>query len=282
MKLIATYLYTDVDGRTVRRKRRWLTDDNQKTFTWQHWQDDPEVGPWWSGAGGDPHEFLYGLRSIALARPHTVWTVEGEKDADSLRERGLHAVTSGEAGSWGDQHTQQLLDAGAERVIVLADHDAEGERDALKRCRSLLAAGLEVRQVHLNAKDVSEWFEQGHTEIQLSKLAAVAPPLKLEELPPANREPRRRGPREHEPLDPQLSSIYRDCLGITQERGVVHVLCPFHNDRATPSLAINLDRALWYCHGSCKTGGGPIEFLVQWRRSRKGPIEPKVVKTPFL
>ena len=33
-----------------------------------------------------------------------------------------------------------------------------------------------------------------------------------------------------------------------------HILCPFHDDHQ-PSMSINLDKGVWYCH-TCGIGGG--------------------------
>jgi hypothetical protein len=37
------------------------------------------------------------------------------------------------------------------------------------------------------------------------------------------------------------------------------VKCPFHEDR-TASLSVNADKGAWYCHGTCKQGGGILDF----------------------
>lgn len=35
--------------------------------------------------------------------------------------------------------------------------------------------------------------------------------------------------------------------------------CPFHDDKE-PSLSINISTGLWFCHGTCRTGGNLLEF----------------------
>jgi Bifunctional DNA primase/polymerase, N-terminal/CHC2 zinc finger len=44
-------------------------------------------------------------------------------------------------------------------------------------------------------------------------------------------------------------------LGLTLRPGDQLYLCPFHPDRATPSLHVDADRCIWWCFG-CKRGGG--------------------------
>lgn len=37
-------------------------------------------------------------------------------------------------------------------------------------------------------------------------------------------------------------------------------LCPFHAEK-TPSFAVDIDKGLWYCHGSCHKGGDVFSFI---------------------
>ncbi len=39
-------------------------------------------------------------------------------------------------------------------------------------------------------------------------------------------------------------------------------LCPFHTER-TPSFTVNEERGMWYCFGSCGTGGDVFSFLMK-------------------
>jgi hypothetical protein len=60
--------------------------------------------------------------------------------------------------------------------------------------------------------------------------------------------------------------IFTEKLGLRVTRGRRVVPCPFHPDGATPSLSIDLDQGLFYCHGACSApkGGGWVKFLVKW------------------
>jgi putative DNA primase/helicase len=122
------------------------------------------------GAGGwvwkkHPHQVLYHLREV-LENP-IVFVVEGEKDAETLRQHGFTATTSagGANAPWLPQFTAAL--AGRE-VILIPDRDAAGYARVKRIARALL--GKVARLVYLeleDGKDVSEWFERGHSELEL-------------------------------------------------------------------------------------------------------------------
>lgn len=51
--------------------------------------------------------------------------------------------------------------------------------------------------------------------------------------------------------------------------GEQHFLCPFHDDKDSPSLSINLDRQVYHCFG-CKAGGDYVWFYAKgYNVSRK-------------
>ena len=66
---------------------------------------------------------------------------------------------------WLPQYTQAL--AGRE-VIILPDADVPGRQRALRIARALLGKVARLVILELEgAKDVSAWFEQGHSEVEL-------------------------------------------------------------------------------------------------------------------
>ena len=70
--------------------------------------------------------------------------------------------------------------------------------------------------------------------------------------------------------------VYVDKLKLDNRQSVHVIPCPFHSDEM-PSLSINLDKAVFYCHGACAApkGGGPLQFLLKWARYvDKKPITP--------
>ena len=62
---------------------------------------------------------------------HRIYLTEGEKAADLLLDRGVMAVCPPcGATKWSDAWTELLIRAGCHELIVLADNDVPGKRDA--------------------------------------------------------------------------------------------------------------------------------------------------------
>jgi len=56
-----------------------------------------------------------------------------------------------------------------------------------------------------------------------------------------------------------LETIQREGFTPIKRGGRYWLVCPFHNDKK-PSLVIDAERGLWFCHG-CQTGGDVITFI---------------------
>jgi len=151
------YDYTDEAGellyQIVRKK-------NPKGFS-QRYPD---------GRGGwvwrkHPRQVLYHLPEV-LEAP-IIFYVEGERDTETLRSWGFVATTAagGVNQPWLPEFTEFLHDR---EVIILPDNDAPGRQRALSVARALLGkvAKLTILQLE-GAKDVTEWFGQGHRELEL-------------------------------------------------------------------------------------------------------------------
>jgi 5S rRNA maturation endonuclease (ribonuclease M5) len=127
---------------------------------------------------------LDGVRRVLYRLPklqgkERVFIVEGEKDVETLRTLGLTATTNPMgAGKWPPEYTQQLVDAGVKKAVILRDNDEAGDHHADEVARSLLTAGLRVKRVDLPGLspggDVTEWIKQGHTKADLLALVKVA------------------------------------------------------------------------------------------------------------
>jgi len=107
----------------------------------------------------------YHLREVLEAS--IVFVVEGEKDAETLRSYGFVATTNagGAKAPWLLEYTDSLR---GREVILLPDHDPPGRQRVLTIARTLLghAARLIILELR-DGKDVSEWFERGHSELEL-------------------------------------------------------------------------------------------------------------------
>ena len=161
--VVDTYTYTDEAGSPLIRVDR--TDP--KGFWQERWED----GQWIAGLG-DTRRVLYRLPEVlaAVAEGRTVYLVEGEKDADNLRNRELVTATTvlGGAGKWRDDYAGSL--AGA-RVVLVGDADDEGRRgmrrmlEALSRVASDVVCCLPRR-----GKDVTDHLNAGFGIAELVSL----------------------------------------------------------------------------------------------------------------
>lgn len=168
-KVIATYDYADEDGQLLYQSVRL----EPKGFRQR--RPDGKGGWIWNMRG--VRRVVYHLDDVRLrlhddtckehrrqhGLPDDVFVCEGEKDVDRVWRRGLIATTNvGGAGKWSDAYSQQLLDAGAKSIIVLADNDDAGRTHADGVARSCAAIGLPVKIIALpdlpEKGDVSDWM----------------------------------------------------------------------------------------------------------------------------
>ncbi len=157
-----TYRYVDEQGRllfeVVRRPGK------------QFVQRRPDGAGWTYNLNGT-RRVLYRLAELAQddAR-RAVFVVEGEKDADRLRELGMIATTNpGGAGKWRAEYAEHLR---GRHVVVLPDDDEPGRRHAADVARSLHSIAADVRIVELpgvrEKGDVSDWLDAGGTVEELA------------------------------------------------------------------------------------------------------------------
>lgn len=112
-------------------------------------------GSYRRGLPRDIPRVLYRLQDILESDPQTtIFIVEGEKDVESLRGRGLVATCNvGGAGKWRDEYNEALC---GRHVCILPDHDRAGIDHALKVARSLYGVAASVRIVDLFAMTTEE------------------------------------------------------------------------------------------------------------------------------
>jgi putative DNA primase/helicase len=155
--IVAEYNYTDEHGELLYQ----VTRHNPKDFRQRY--PDGRGGWIWKK---HPHQVLYHLPEVTEAA--IVFVVEGEKDCETLRSHGFTGTTNagGAKAAWAPEFTAAL--AGRE-VILIPDNDEPGRRRVLTIARALLGkvARLVVLELEGGAKDVTEWFERGHSELEL-------------------------------------------------------------------------------------------------------------------
>lgn len=163
------------------------------------------------------HGWVYAVRGIrhvpyrlpelmeAIANGHTVFVVEGEKDADNLAKQGVIATTNpGGVGKWGDHLTAFFRDAD---VVIIQDNDPQaknpdppngdgalrwhpdgrpvlpGQDHAQDVAKALSGTAQRVRVLDLARHwpqmppkgDVSDWIKAGGTPNALHALADATP-----------------------------------------------------------------------------------------------------------
>ena len=159
--IVAEYIYTDQGGSPLFR----VTRHEPKDF--RRWRPDGKGG-WIAGTKGIP-EVLYRLREVVEAA--VVFIVEGEKDVETLRGHGFVATCNpGGAGKWRTEFAEWLR---GKTCIVVPDCDEPGRKHAEDIIRSLRFKAARIIRLDLSddgVKDVTEWFERGHSEVELCEI----------------------------------------------------------------------------------------------------------------
>ena len=158
-EIVATYDYTDEDCTPLFQVVRSVP----KSF----FQRYP------NGRGGwinrkFPRQVLYRLPLVM--RAPIVFVTEGEKDSDRLFEHGFVATTNagGANAPWLAEYTAALR---GREVILIPDNDSSGRRRVVMIARALIGQAARVRFLELpGCKDVSDWFDRGHSEVELLHL----------------------------------------------------------------------------------------------------------------
>lgn len=172
-KIVATYDYTDESGNQLFQVIRY----EPKSFN-QRRKDTK--GEWVYNLDG-VRRVLYHLPDILIAQD-TIYIVEGEKDADNLWKWGLVATTSpGGANTWKPEYAYPLM---GKSVVIIPDNDLAGKAYARAVAKSLQGKVRSLACVILpDAKDVTDWLEQGadiaelkSLEKDISALWAIATP----------------------------------------------------------------------------------------------------------
>ena len=148
-KIVATYDYVDEKGTLLHCKDRW----EPKGFS----QRRPDGNGGWIEDLKGVRRVLYRLPEVTASED--VLIVEGEKDADTAREKlDLCGTTGGSAtDKWLDEYTAAL--AGKD-VVVIPDADDPGRKKARIVCQALSGKVRSVRLLELpGAKDLTEWVE---------------------------------------------------------------------------------------------------------------------------
>jgi len=157
--VVATYNYTDEAGKLLYQ----ICRTEPKGF----FQRRPDGSGGWINKKSE-RQVLYRLPEV-LEAP-IVFVVEGEKDAETLRNHGFVATTNagGAKAPWLPEFTESLRER---EVILIPDRDKPGRERVLRIAKAL--QGKVRRGVILELEDghdVTEWFQRGHSELELIAL----------------------------------------------------------------------------------------------------------------
>lgn len=169
-KIVKTYDYKDEKGKLLYQVVRYEPKD---------FRQRRPVGDGWEWSLGNVHRVLYRLSELLEADPtRWVFIVEGEKDVDRLHGIGVIATTNaGGAGKWRESYSQSLL---GRNLIIIPDSDEPGREHARHVERVLRSTVERVRVIELSDhKDISDWLDAGHGNIDLVKLVKGAPYLRM-------------------------------------------------------------------------------------------------------
>jgi putative DNA primase/helicase len=164
-RIVAEYSYTDERNRLLYQVVR----TEPKGF-FQRYPDG--LGGWVNRK--HRHQVLYRLPDVIEAP--SVFVVEGEKDAETLRSHGFTATTiaGGAKAQWLERYTDVLL---GREVILVPDNDEPGWSLMRRIAKALLGkvARLICFDDHhrAGAKDITAWFDIGHSELELISLLEV-------------------------------------------------------------------------------------------------------------
>lgn len=159
-RIVASYDYTDEHGNPLYQVIRYQPKDFK--------QRRPDgCGGWtWKKSA---RQVLYRLPEVVEAP--IVFVVEGERDVETLREYGFVATTNagGAKAHWAPQYTEALR---GREVILIPDNDAPGWERTTRIARALLGTAARIRVLDLpeDTKDISDWFQVGHSECELIAL----------------------------------------------------------------------------------------------------------------
>jgi hypothetical protein len=163
---VAKYPYRDEDGTVLFSKIRY----EPKAFS---------ISPKLDGI----KRVLYNLPELkaAIANGEVVYIVEGEKDADAMKKRGLTATCNYDgAGHWQPGYARWFNGAS---VVIIADRDEAGYKHARDVKASLMSYVHSVRVLQSAVKqaksDISDHFAQGFEVADLEPLNGAFRPVHL-------------------------------------------------------------------------------------------------------
>lgn len=153
-RIVEEYDYTDEKGTLLFQVVRY----DPKDFR----QRRPNGKNGWIWNLNGTRKVLYRLPDILRATRDWICIVEGEKDANNLRELGFYATTSpGGAKGWSAEYNEALK---SKCVVLIPDNDEPGRQYMEKVARSLYGTAARIKLLDLpdlpEKGDISDWLER--------------------------------------------------------------------------------------------------------------------------
>lgn len=166
-KEVARYEYRNASGDLQYTKVRY----EPKTFLFF----DASGKPGLNGA----HHILYRLPDILKAKSqnHAIFLCEGEKDADTIREKAQCDSTSLDCGALPtnapESRLKPLDELQGAIVYIIPDQDRPGKINGDTCAKYLYGKAKELYIVNIpDGKDITEYFERGHSPEEFKELCA--------------------------------------------------------------------------------------------------------------
>lgn len=136
--LIRTHIYRDIDGNIVAKKDMYKEPSGKKSAIWSRYEN----GAYKIGLKGiEPP--LYNIQDV-VKELDTVYIVEGEKDADTVKKMGYTATTLPKK-KWITDYEKYLKD---KNIVVIRDIDEAGERNANIVINGVLPIAKTVKKIN--------------------------------------------------------------------------------------------------------------------------------------
>ena len=186
-RVVAEYVYEDMFGRPIIKVARIEPGPDGKKKVFKQWR---RKGESWILGAREVDKPLYRLPEVRAA--HTVWLVEGEKDADRLnaywegvfRETVATTAIGGAGKRWQPEWTETL--AGKE-VVICGDNDEPGRKHVAHVKEALGDAPKSITvKWPAQGKDVSDHLDAG---LGLDDLIVDRPPSRFLTFTPENATP---------------------------------------------------------------------------------------------
>ncbi len=214
------YDYRDENDKLIYQIVRW--DEPGKEKSVRQRRPDGKGGWLWNMKGVCPVPYRLPELLKSIAERKWIIVAEGEKGVDALVKHGFHATTNhGGAGKW-SKELNRYFSTGV-HVAVVYDNDKAGVKHRDMVGRALADCGCEVRSVDLgypytekHAKDIYDWFAEGHTRDEFMALVKDSPVFTPIDVPdndvpfPEEEEGAGRKSRKKAPLE---SSSYKSVGG---------------------------------------------------------------------